>query len=480
MQSAKDSEQLREEVAARTVLYWQRVLARHSEYYRKNGLADAVANSADPLDIIAATPITTKAQVLEHLDELLLKARSKYAPYEWNDADVEPAPASEANMMEVNEAGGEEHAFLREWMPVHFQMSGGTTGQAVMTAYTWRDIHKNFQNSARYLYRVTGIEPRDVVMNVCPAAPHLGIYATLILPILIGQPNFNTFGGKITPTNTQVALASQLKANALVGITSYIGQWARLAAASVKEKATDPLSSLRTVVCVGEPVNSAFRARLEDLFSDAGAPNVRVVEGMSSTEMRSAGFYQCAPTSGLHVDDAQFYVEVVDPQTHEAVPDGTPGVLVWSHIDWRGHAIARYWSGDVVHGGLERGKCSHCGELGSRLMGPLTRHDRDFVKVRGARIEILSLFDAISAVDGVDTYQITLDSEDPTDPTSRDRLKILVGTDTPSEELRAALVGRVQTQTEVRPDEVTFRSVDEVERRLFQRRLKAERLIDER
>lgn len=469
------------ESAERLVAYWRSMLARYSEYYRALGLGAIVASARSPAEVIRAVPITTKEDLIANIDRFLLKARAPFSPPAWRRADVDrwTGPSDDVRrLLAMHGVTESVEAFRREWLPIHFQRSGGSTGQSVMTAYTWADVHGPFVESAYYLYRVTGVDPGRLVFNLCPAGPHLGIYATLLIPALIGQPNFNTFGGKVMSTEEQVALATVMQPGALVGITSYVGHWARVAGEAVSAGELAPLSDLNTVICVGEPVSDGYRERLSGLFAQAGARSVRVVEGMSSTEMRGAGFYECAPGSGLHVDSSHYYVEVVDPKTHQPLPAGVPGVYVWSHIGWRGHALARYWSGDYVHGGMVDGPCTHCGRDGLRLVGPLTRYDHDFVKIRGARVELLGLYDAIRSVEGVATFQVVARKANPADSTSRDLLEIAVGASKPgavsAQRVREAVARRV----ELTADEVAVMAIEDVERRLFEGNVKAKQFLD--
>jgi len=474
-----DTGSWRHNSSVRLVDYWEKYLLRYSEYYRSVGVSNPLPDG-DPWEYVQSFPITHKKDFAGSEDAFLLKAKGPGAPKDWALADVESAGVTTrlTGSLRVDVEDPEE-AFRHEWLPIHFQRSGGTTGQALTTSYTQYDIFGPFRDSAEYLYRVTGVLPTDRVMNLCPAAPHLGIYATLILPLLIGQPNFNTFGGRVLPTGDQLLIADQFRPNAIIGITSYVGHWLRMLGTAVQSGQLAGLSSLRRVICVGEPVGTALRARLRDLANAGGARDIAVLEGMSSTEMRSAGFYECAEGSGMHVDDARFFVELLNPETRAAAEPGEPGILVWSHIGWRGHALARYWTGDYVARGLTLGECPSCGRYGQRLLGPISRYERDFTKVRGAIVEYTSLVEALQSVPQILNFQVILNKATPSDPASRDEMEILVGSE-PNAVKREEVVSAVRRASEITPDRVRFLGPDDVERKLFARKLKAELIIDDR
>ena len=198
--------------------------------------------------------------------------------------------------------------------------------------------------------------------------------------------------------------------------------------------------------------------------------------------MRSAGFYECYEGSKLHVDPEYFFTEILDPDTKQPVAPGEPGVFVWSHIDWRGTAILRYWTGDYVSGGMQWGECPHCKLTMPRLITPIWRAAFDSTKFRGARIEYVALQDSVRSVVGVQTFQVLLHKEHEEDPTSRDILDIFVAItgQTEPDRIKQTILQTLKAKLEITPDTVQFQTVEEIEARLFARKLKAEWVVDTR
>jgi phenylacetate-CoA ligase len=203
---------------------------------------------------------------------------------------------------------------------------------------------------------------------------------------------------------------------------------------------------------------------------------------MSSTELRAGGFFECSEGSKLHFDPEYFYPEILHPETRKPVSPGEPGVFVWSHIDWRGTAILRYWTGDYVSGGMVWGECPHCKLTLPRLRTPIWRVERDFTKIRGARVEYVALQDAVRGVPGIRTYQVIIRKQTPDDPASRDLLDVHVAAAPDADEnaLARLVQEALKIQVELRPDSVVFESVDQIEAKLFAKKLKAEWIIDQR
>src|SRR5262249_46716301 len=83
-------------------------------------------------------------------------------------------------------------------------------------------------------------------------------------------------------------------------------------------------------------------------------------------------------------DMAEDYVlvECVDPDTHEPVPEGELGVLVFTHLTREATPMIRYWSNDYAR--LSTEACE-CGRTQVRAVGGIVgRHD-DLVVFRGAK-----------------------------------------------------------------------------------------------
>ncbi|SHM82071.1 phenylacetate--CoA ligase family protein [Bradyrhizobium lablabi] len=489
------AEQQKQISLSRLLNYITDVVYPYSPYYRRvlreHAVDPAALRTYD--DFCRAVPLTFKEDIVANLAEFTV---APSYPGRTSEFDVEPLRAShwEAYRQAARNPGARDifglrseeerirEQYLFEWQPVHFQMSGGSTGRAITTGYTVHDLGL-LGRSAAWLYQINGlVAPEDVWLNLLPAAPHLGIYAALLIPLMNGQPNMNTFGGKVMPTERQIEIAAEMGCSAILALPSYLTHWLRTAKRMLDEGRIKPLGKIKLAMCVGEPLTEPYRNLLKDLFASVGCENVSVLEGMSSTELRAGGFFECSEGSKLHFDPEYFYPEILHPETREPVPPGEPGVFAWSHIDWRGTAILRYWTGDYVSGGMVWGECPHCKLTLPRLRTPIWRVERDFTKIRGTRVEYVALQDAVRSVPGIRTYQIIIRKQEPDDPVSRDLLDIYVAVDRHSnEEALARLIqNALKIQIELRPDSIIFESVDQIEAKLFAKKLKAEWIIDQR
>jgi len=268
----------------------------------------------------------------------------------------------------------------------------------------------------------------------------------------------------------------------MVGITSYVSHWLDLAKKLVDEGTVPPITTFTNCFCAGEPISEKYAETIGAQFAAIGCEGVKVHEIYGSTELKVA-FYECEPGAKPHVSPEHFFVECLDPQTREPVKTGEPGVFVFSHIGWRGTVFLRYWTGDLVRGGVSWDKCRSCELVTPRLNTPIVRAARDFTKIKGARVLYFDLEDSVRRVPGVKLFQILITKQEPENQQSRDRVRVFVARseEEPERRIHEQIGKRMKLETEISPSEIIFEDYETVNRRLFARTgLKADWVIDQR
>jgi phenylacetate-CoA ligase len=303
-----------------------------------------------------------------------------------------------------------------------------------------------------------------------PGAPHVAFYGAVLTKVLVGSPSFETFGGAVIPTDRQIALFARGGFSSLVAIPSYLVYWLRRALVLQREGQVGKLTSLRRAVLGAEPVSESLRELIRALATEAGAESaLRIVQCVGMTEMKWT-FFECSERSGLHLNPKYYYWEVLHPETREPVGPGEPGVLVFTHVGWRGTVLVRYWTGDLVKGGMVWNRCEHCGYTFPRVFPPICRAVQDFTKLKGARVDLPELAEVVRATPGVRSFQVSLESEEPDAEFSRDVLAITVLPEPghATSAIEDALRTRVKAATEVSPDRIVFEhDVEALDRKLF-------------
>lgn len=371
-----------------------------------------------------------------------------------------------------------------EWMPVHFHASAGSTGDPTPAVYTHRDLHKPVMETVSAFWCGREVKWDMRALNIFPGAPHLAFFQVVMGKWFGGSSGFDTFGGAVVPTERQIQLFSEGGFDAIVAIPSYLVYWLRKAVDMVSSGQVEPLSKLFIAMVAAEPLTPSLRGHIRELVVAAGGrQDFHLCQGYGMTEMKIA-FYECTEESNIHLNPKYFFWEVVDPETHEPVGEGEPGVLVFSHIDWRGTVFIRYFTGDLITGGVRLERCGNCGLTYPIMYPPIMRAKKDFTKLKGTRIALLELITAVRDTAGVYQFQAIMDKEVPGDEFSRDKLviRVAVAEGHSHEKVAADVKKNVKGTTEVTPDEVIIEpDREKLDGELFARTgIKADYVVENR
>ncbi|MFI5377602.1 MAG: phenylacetate--CoA ligase family protein, partial [Candidatus Rokuibacteriota bacterium] len=117
------------------------------------------------------------------------------------------------------------------------------------------------------------------------------------------------------------------------------------------------------------------------------------------TEMGAYGF-ECAAQSGLHVNEAEFIAEILDPVTGRPADEGE---LILSNLGRAGSPLLRYRTGDRVR--RARTPCA-CGRASLRLEGGILGRIDDMLIVRGVNVFPSALEGIVRRFPAVDEFLI--------------------------------------------------------------------------
>ena len=487
-------EEQREYALAKLFKYIKDYVYPNHPYYRKlfkdNKINPDKLNSYDDLRRI---PITTKEDTLADQKAFILQPKLPDTTY-----DVEKLGKGQElkyvwqtlNTRYLRDIYGKPRPFMdrvkqtaaAEWNPIHFHVSGGTTGVPSMATYTSYDIDRVIPHIGGMMY-LFGWEPTMRALNMFPALPHLAFFQVVFSEFKVdhGAAIFHTCGGKAIPTERQIIIAGLMPFDMYIAIPSYMTYWLKTAAEMIEGGLPKP-APVKYAVLAAEPLSDEFRDKLKYQFEMIGSPGVKIIEGYGATELRAA-FFECDEKSQIHLNPEFYFWEILDPETREPVEWGEPGVLCFSQIDWRGTVFLRYWMGDLIGGGIVWKKCEKCGMTLPILRPPIGRAARDFTKIKGARVPLMNFQNAIRRVDGVDSFQVIVTKEDETDIAGRDRVIVYIcikeGVDV--EVVKAEITKQIKIDTEISPDEINIEEPEKIEERLFERTgLKADWVVDQR
>src|SRR5437899_11145824 len=197
---------------------------------------------------------------------------------------------------------------LERYVRVH--QTSGTSGMPLR----WLDTQESWEWWARcwgFVLRGAGVGPDDRIFFPFSFGLFIGFWAGFEGARALGALAIPG-GGQDSPT--RLAWMEALGVTVLVCTPSYALHLVEVA----RERGIDLAKlPLRITVHAGEPGAGipAVRARIE-----AGW-NARTFDHGGMTEMGAYG-YECSEQAGLHVNESEFILEVIDPVTAELATDG--------------------------------------------------------------------------------------------------------------------------------------------------------------
>jgi phenylacetate-CoA ligase len=167
-----------------------------------------------------------------------------------------------------------------------------------------------------------------------------------------------------------------------------------------------PGYEVRCLIVAGEPGGSipATKARIE------AAWHARVFDHSGMTEIGPLSVECPQQPGGLHILEADYLVEVVDPGTGLPVEPGRAGELVVTNLGRVGSPLLRYRTGDLVR--VDPRPCP-CGRTYLRLDGGILGRTDDMIPVRGNNFYPGALEGVIRRFAEVVEYRVEVDATAP-------------------------------------------------------------------
>ena len=252
---------------------------------------------------------------------------------------------------------------------VHF--SSGTTARPAHNCWTHADIDRWADLFARYFY-AQGLRPGDVYQIMVG-------YAWFVGGMGITQ-GVHRLGATGIPagnqdTRRQLETMFQYGTTALFMTPSFA---AHLAETAIEMGFDLRQSQVKLIGVGGEPGGGlpGTRDRIERLWG------VRPLDCYGMIEFQPTA-WEIPGQDGLVLADDFAFAEVLDADTLEPVPDGTPGILVLTHLDKQACPLVRWWTGDMVVRDRSPGPD---GRTHTRLVGGVRGRADDMLIVRGVNL----------------------------------------------------------------------------------------------
>ena len=279
---------------------------------------------------------------------------------------------------------------------VRIHSSSGTTGKPVIIPYTAKDVDDWAIMFAR-CYETAGITNRDRIQ----ITPAYGLW-TAGIGFQLGAEKLGAMTVPMGPGNTdkQLQMMMDLKTTVLTATSSY----ALLLAEEINKRGLRDKIHLKKGVFGSERWSKKMR---EYIRNELG---VELYDIYGLTEIYGPGIgITCEKEQGIHYWDDYVYIEIINPETGDPVPDGETGEIVITTLVKEGAPLLRFRTHDLSR--IIPEKCS-CGRSYPRLDTIGGRSD-DMFKVRGVNMFPKQVEELLQDVDGVlSEYNITIAHDD--------------------------------------------------------------------
>ena len=279
---------------------------------------------------------------------------------------------------------------------VRIHSSSGTTGKPVIIPYTKKDV-EDWAIMFERCYRIAGITEKDRI-HITPA---YGLW-TAGVGFQAGCERLGAMAIPMGPGNTekQIQMMIDLKSTVLCATSSY----ALLLSEEINKRGIRDKIHLKKGVIGSERWSDKMRQTIKEGLG------IELYDIYGLTEIYGPGIgINCPGETAMHCFDDYLYIEIINPETGENVPDGEEGEIVITTLVKEGAPLLRFRTHDLSR--IVPGECK-CGCKYPRLDTIKGRSD-DMFKIHGVNMFPALVEEMLAKVDGATSeYRVTLARDD--------------------------------------------------------------------
>ncbi|MEW6130390.1 MAG: AMP-binding protein [Acidobacteriota bacterium] len=278
----------------------------------------------------------------------------------------------------------------------YLHQTSGTTGRPLK----WLDTAESWQwfvDGWGYVFRGAGVSEDDLIFCAFSFGPYISHWVAIVGGWNIGAMCL-AGGGLNSEQRLQTLLDNQC--TVLLCTPTYALHLADRAA----ELGIDLRnSSIRTTIHAGEPGASLpnIRKRIESAWG------ATCYDHAGATEVGAWAFACAQERAAIHLNEAEFIFEVIDPQSGELLDAGKRGELVITNLGRAAMPVLRYRTGDLVE--IIDEPCA-CGRSFARIKGGVLGRADDMMIVRGVNIYPGAIDDLLGGLANIAEYEVQIRS----------------------------------------------------------------------
>jgi phenylacetate-CoA ligase len=199
------------------------------------------------------------------------------------------------------------------------------------------------------------------------------------------------------PVEEQLALLRRKQIDMIMSTPNYVHR--------VATESDTPVRTfgVKYICLAGTPFTETFRERMQQTWG------AKVMDSYGGAETACGIASECRFQDGLHLTEVDYWMEIVDPDTGEPLPDGAEGEIVITTLSRRGMPLVRYRTGDLATLLPRDARCA-CG-MPTRRMSRVRGRVDDMLILGSANVYPDEIDRAVRGVEGVTDCQLVVRRE---------------------------------------------------------------------
>jgi phenylacetate-CoA ligase len=280
-----------------------------------------------------------------------------------------------------------------------YNQTSSTTGNPLR----WLDTNESWQwmlECWKAVYGAAHVTSHDRIFFPFSFGPFLGFWTAFEAGCQIGAHCIPAGG---MSSHTRLTMIEALQPTVVCCTPTYALRLLEVAAEMAGSAGDLRSSSVRLLIVAGEAGGSipSTRGRIEQGW------RARVIDHHGLTEVGPISFECWESPGSLHLNEAEYICEVLEPGSADPVDDGKRGELVVTNLGRAASPLIRYRTGDIV---LRRSEPCACGRSCARLEGGILSRADDMVNVRGVNVYPTAVESVVRQFREIAEYRATVSS----------------------------------------------------------------------
>jgi phenylacetate-CoA ligase len=278
-----------------------------------------------------------------------------------------------------------------------YNQTSSTTGSPLR----WLDTSDSWQwmlECWKDVYAGAKVDARDRIVFPFSFGPFLGFWTAFEAGCQIGAHCIPAGG---MSSHARLAMIDTLRPSVICCTPTYALRLLEVAREVRGGTADVSASSVRVLIVAGEAGGSIPSTRLR-IEKGWGA---RVIDHYGLTEVGPIGFECWEAPGSLHLNEAEYICEILEPDADRPVADGERGELVITNLGRAASPLIRYRTGDMV---VRRSGTCACGRSLARIEGGILSRADDMVNVRGVNVYPSAVESVVRRFGEVAEYRATV------------------------------------------------------------------------